>query len=284
MCELYNPIKALPRKLGALLAAICVAITTPAAAQGDLLVAPTRLVIDSRGTGQVILSNIGNEEETYRITAELRRMTTDGDIETIDPANANEIEKAALEMIRFAPRRVILPPGQPQSIRVSARPPADLPDGEYRIHLSFNAVPKVAPVVEQPADGDAQGVSVRLIPIYGIAIPIIVRKGRVEASATIANPRIETDERGRNAFKLDMARSGSSSVFGDILAFQPGQSDPVYRVRGIAVYPEIESRVLDLAISPEQAAALKSGRLRIEYREPLENGGALLASFEGVSG
>ena len=50
-------------------------VSTPAAAQGDLLVAPTRVIMDGRGTANVILSNIGTEEATYRISAELRRMT-----------------------------------------------------------------------------------------------------------------------------------------------------------------------------------------------------------------
>ncbi|RZV49660.1 MAG: molecular chaperone, partial [Sphingomonadaceae bacterium] len=51
-----------------------VAMAQPAqAGVGDLLVAPTRVILDGgRGT-QIILNNIGEEEATYRVTAELRR-------------------------------------------------------------------------------------------------------------------------------------------------------------------------------------------------------------------
>lgn len=285
MLRILYPISKFVRRLCAGLAVAGLAASPPAAAQGDLLVAPTRLILDGRGTGQVILSNIGEKEATYRITAELRRMTPEGSLEEVDPEAANAIEKAALEMVRFAPRRVVLPPGQPQSIRISARPAPELPDGEYRIHLSFNALPDVAPVAEQSGTEEVQGLRIQLIPIYGITIPIIVRKGRVEATAAISNPRIEQRENGQYFFELDMARSGDASVFGEILVFRPGDGDPLYRARGIAIYPEIERRSLALPITPEQAAALKSaGSLRFEYREFEENGGGLLAAMEGAIG
>ena len=71
----------------------------PALAQGDLLIAPTRLVLDGRQGGEVILNNIGGKEATYRITLELRRMTPDGDLEEVAKENANPTEQAALEMV-----------------------------------------------------------------------------------------------------------------------------------------------------------------------------------------
>jgi len=192
------------------------------------------------------------------------------------------VESAALEMVRFAPRRVVLPPGQPQSVRVSARPAPELPDGEYRIHLTFNGIPDVAPVSEE-SQGEAQGLQIRLIPIYAISIPVIVRKGQVEASAAISNPRLESRPDGGSFLKLDMVRDGNGSVFGELRVLRRGQSDPVFYVRGIAVYPEVTARELTLNLTSEQAAEFY-GNLRFEYREFPENGGALLASFEGEIG
>ena len=88
------------------------AVSAPASAQGDLLVAPTRVILDgSRGT-EVILSNIGSEEATYRIGLELRRMLDNGRLEPVERIDANDAEEAALGMIRYAPRRITLPPGQ----------------------------------------------------------------------------------------------------------------------------------------------------------------------------
>ncbi|HEY7807094.1 MAG TPA: molecular chaperone [Croceibacterium sp.] len=258
------------------------ALLTPGAgaAQGNLLIAPTRLVLDGRRGGEVILSNTGNEAETYRITLELRRMNADGDLDPVAEADANATEKAALDIIRYAPRRVTLPPSQPQSIRISVRPGADLPDGEYRVHMAFAALPKVHPVAEAPAGSN--GISINLIPIYGIVMPIIVRKGELTVKAALANPHIVHSPKG-DEFEVDMSRSGTESVYGDLLVYPRGAKDPVFIARGIGVYPEINLRHASFGITPQQEAAMK-GPVRVEYREPNENGAALIASIDTVLG
>ena len=258
---------------------IAMALPSSLAAQGDLLIAPTRLVLDGRRGGEVLLSNVGSEEATYRVTLELRRMTPDGDLEQVEEAQASVTEKAALGMIRYAPRRVILPPGEPQAIRISARPGAELPDGEYRVHMSFSALPKVRPVTPA-ADAPAQGVSVNIIPVYGITMPIIIRKGQLEVVAALANPRLEQTDQG-TVFAFDISRSGEASVYGDILVYRQGEDDPVFMARGIGVYPEIDNRHSAFVVAPEQAAAMR-GPVRVELREPLQYGGALISSVDAV--
>jgi hypothetical protein len=269
------------RRLPSSMLAVAALFTIPAplAAQGDLLIAPTRLVLDGRRGGEVTLSNIGSEEATYRISLELRRMTPEGELEPVEEANANVTEKAALEMIRYAPRRVILPPGEPQAIRITARPGAELPDGEYRVHMAFAAVPKVRPIVT-PEEGQAEDVQIRLVPIFGITMPIIIRKGEIEVTAALANPRVEQTDQGA-AFALDIARSGTGSVYGDLLVYPQGRNEPVFVLRGIGVYPEIEARHSRFNIPADQAAAMH-GPVRIELRESLENGGALITAMDAV--
>ena len=255
-------------------------IATPAHAQGDLLVAPTRVILDgSRGT-EVILSNIGADEATYRIGLELRRMTDNGRLEPVEKVDANDTEEAALGMIRYAPRRISLPPGQPQSVRLSARPGAELPDGEYRVHMSFKAIPRPTEVTQE--DTQAEGVTLRLIPIYGITIPIIVRHGDVEAQVALTQPSIVQGEKGPE-LALSIDRAGESSTYGALSIVKPGLPDPIVLAGGIAVYPEIGSREVRINLTEEQAALLR-GPARIEYRELEEKGGALIAAVDGVIG
>jgi len=255
-------------------------IATPAHAQGDLLVAPTRVILDgARGT-EVILSNIGADEATYRIGLELRRMTDNGRLEPVEKVDANDIEEAALGMIRYAPRRISLPPGQPQSVRLSARPGADLPDGEYRVHMSFKAIPRPTEVTEE--DTQAEGVTLRLIPIYGITIPIIVRHGDVEAQVALTQPSIVQGEKGPE-LAMTIERAGESSTYGALSIVKPGLPEPIVLAGGIAVYPEIGSREVRINLTEEQAALLR-GPARIEYRELEEKGGALIAAVDGVIG
>lgn len=255
-----------------------VASTTPAQAAGDLLVAPTRIVLDGRRGTEVILNNIGSEPATYRISLELRRMTSEGRLVEVIPEQVNEIEQAAKNMIRYAPRRVTLPPNQPQAIRLGIRPPQDLPDGEYRAHLLFRAIPKATAVTDQP--GPQDGFRIALTPIYGVTIPVIVREGNLEATAGISNARLEQDEHGQ-AFAFDLSRKGNRSTYGEIRVMKPGESDPVLLARGIAVYSEIDSRKVALPIPPEIAAKLK-GPISIEYYEPANSGGGLITKTQLV--
>ena len=261
----------------ALCAAALVSATSafPANAQGDLLVAPTRVVINGGGGAEVVLSNIGDKPATYRISLELRRMDETGDFDEVPEANANASERAALDMVRYAPRRVTLLPGQPQAVRISVRPPEGLPDGEYRVHMNFRAVPSADPVEAATADpAQATGVSIKLVPVYGITIPVFVRKGRLEGQATLGAAQLVRSETG--AFiDLDMGRSGTRSVYGEITG-KDARGQVVFSIRGVAIYSEVNRRKARIPLNAGQLALLK-GPIRIEYRELPENGGALLA-------
>lgn len=261
-------------------AALTVPFHAPLQAQGDLLVAPTRVILDGSRGSEIVLSNIGSEEATYRISLELRRMTEDGKLVTVEKVDANGIEEASLGMIRYAPRRITLPPGQPQAVRLAARPGADLSDGEYRVHMSFKAIPRPREVTQNEATGDE--VSFRLIPIYGITIPVIVRHGRLEAQVALTQPSIIQGENGPE-LAMSIERSGESSTYGALHVVKPGLDKPILLAGGIAVYPEIGTRQVRINLTPEEAAQLK-GRARIEYRELPEQGGGLIASIDGMIG
>jgi P pilus assembly chaperone PapD len=251
------------------------ALSQPARAAGDLLVAPTRVVLEGgRGT-EVILNNVGNTPATYRISLELRRMTAEGRLEEVVTGSESEKEKAVLAMVSYAPRRVTLPPNQPQVIRVGARIGTDLPDGEYRAHMLFRAVPDAQPVV----DGPRQGVSIALTPIYGVTIPVIVRKGALKASAAISNVRLARNE-GQTALEFSLARSGDRSVYGRVRVTKAGVAKPVYEARGIAVYAELAARTVSLPLPPEVAATM-TGAVTVQYLEDNDTGG-LIAEAQGV--
>lgn len=251
----------------------------PAQASGDLLVAPTRVVLDgSRGT-EVVLNNIGSAPATYRISLELKRMTPQGGLDEIEEADANAVERAALEMISFSPRRVTLPPNQPQVIRIGVRAPEGLPPGEYRAHMLFRAVPDAVAATERAVDTGG-GVSVSLTPIYGITIPIIVRIGDLSATASIGKAWIEPGE-DQPLFAFDLSRVGNRSVYGDIEVTRPGLSQPLFVARGIAVYPEIGRRKVAIPVPPELATALK-GPVRIRYSEDRELGGGTISEVSTV--
>lgn len=267
------------KAFGLFTAAVLGAAALPALAAGDLLVAPTRLILDgSRGT-EVVLNNIGSAPATYRISLEIKRMTAEGGLDEIAEENVTAAERAALDMIVFSPRRVTLPPNQPQVVRVGVRVPAGLPQGEYRAHMLFRAVPDAAPAVAEAKPASA-GVSIALTPIYGITIPVIVRVGDLGAEASIGEAWVSEGSDGR-AFHFDLSRTGSRSVYGDIEVTRPGAAEPLLVARGIAVYPEVTKRKVSLRVPGEVAAKLR-GTVRIRYSEDREIGGGTIDEAEQV--
>jgi P pilus assembly chaperone PapD len=272
----------LHRSIGLAAAALGLAasgfVAAPAKAGiGDLLVAPTRIVLDGRKSTEIVLNNIGDAPATYRISVELRRMTADGDL--VDVTNPTDRDKSAEDMIVYAPRRVTLAPHQPQSIRIAARAPQGLPDGEYRVHLLFRAIPPAQPVA--PKDGEpVKGLHLQLIPIYGVTIPVIVRLGNLQATAGISNVHLDKTG-GKLAVDLDLSRSGTRSTFGEVRVLKPGVKDPVAIQRAVAVYTEIGMRHVSIPVDPNFKGDI-DGPVTVQYLETYDDGKQKIAETQAV--
>jgi hypothetical protein len=255
-----------------------ISFSTPASAGvGDLLVAPTRIVLDGRKGAEIILNNIGDEPATYRVSVEFRRMNEQGDLADVTELSA--ADKVAQDMIVYAPRKVTLAPREPQSIRIAARAPQGLPDGEYRVHLLFRAIPPATPV-SQPADQQAKGVRFQLTPIYGVTIPVIVRFGNLQATGGIADVRLETKD-GQRAVALDLSRAGKRSTFGEVRVLKAGLKEPIAIQKGVAVYTEINKRRLSIPISPAYKGEV-AGPVTVQYVETFDDGTHVLAETQAV--
>ncbi len=266
-------------KLSLPFAVLASASVAPSAmAAGDLLVAPTRVVLDgARGT-EVILNNVGALPATYRISLELKRMRANGQLDAVAPENATPRETSTLAMISYAPRRVVLAPNQPQAIRIGVRAPADLPDGEYRAHILFRAIPDAGPAA--PATPPRAGLSIALTPVYGVTIPIIIRKGALKSSAAISDAKMAKTVDGP-ALSFTLSRSGERSTYGRIRVTRAGVAKPLFEARGIAVYTELDSRMVILPVSAQVAAQLP-GPAKIDYLEDGDTGGGTIATAQVV--
>jgi P pilus assembly chaperone PapD len=265
-----------PRLVLALVAAPLALVATPLRAGiGDLLVAPTRIILDGRRGTEIILNNIGDDVATYRVSVELRRMTPDGSLEAVTTPTAHE--SAAEAMILYAPRKVTLPPNQPQSIRINARAPEGLADGEYRVHLLFRAIPEPRPAV---AAKPTQGVSFHLTPVYGVTIPVIVRLGTLSATAAIANVA-KASEGGKPVIALDLSRLGERSTYGEVRVMKAGVAEPIATAGGVAVYTEVAKRHIVIPVDA-RFAAQATGAVTVEYVEKTPTGPVTLASTSAV--
>ena len=271
---------ALTKKTAPAVLATALIAGTPSPAQagvGDLLVAPTRIVLDGRKGTEIVLNNIGDAPATYRISVEFRRMTAEGNLKEVAQPTAEE--KAAADMIVYAPRRVTLAPHEPQSIRIAARPPQGLPDGEYRVHLLFRAIPPTTPVTAS-SDDAGKGLRLQLIPVYGVTIPVIVRLGNLQATAGISHVELEKKD-GKPAIALDLSRSGPRSTFGEVAVFKPGVKDPIAIQKAVAVYTELGSRHVTIPVDETYKGEI-AGPVTVQYVETFHDGKEKLAETQAV--
>jgi hypothetical protein len=204
-------------------------------------------------------------------------MMPDGSLEEVD--NPTDADKAARDMLIFAPRRVTLVPREPQSIRVAAHPPKGLPDGEYRVHLLFRAIPPATPVT-QAADAPAKGVSFKLTPVYGVTIPVIVRLGNLSVEAAISDVRLEQRD-GKPMVALELSRSGSRSTFGEVRVLKAGVKDPIALSRAVAVYTELNKREVLIPVDEKFKGPL-AGPVTVEYVETYDDGSKTIAETQAV--
>lgn len=262
------------------LAAMLVFVPNVGRAQGpgDLLVAPTRVVLtDRQRSGELLLMNAGSTTATYRITFTHLRMSETGGMQEITTPAADEL--FCDDIVRFTPRQVTLEPRGSQTVRLQLRLPANLPDGEYRSHLQFKAIPVSTPAQVNPPTTD---VKVHLIATFGVSIPIIVRHGQTSATATMSDLAIIPGASPDKPMILSATinRSGNRSVYGDLVAtFSNGKGRPVAiaTIGGVAIYTPNPKRVVRLELKPPKGTELSSGRITLSYREKPADGGKTIA-------
>ncbi len=187
------------------------------------------------------------------------------------------IASSAMPFLQHTPRRVTLQPRESQVIRIRLRPPGTDEPSEFRTHLTVTAVPPETAglTAEDAAAGRVDDLSLNVIALFSMSIPIIVREGPADARAGIENARRVFAREGapNGAVTLNLVRLGYSSIFGDIIV-RDG-TEIVGRVRGVAVYPEIESRAIALPL----VRPIESGRtLRVEYVDDDVRPGTVLAT------
>lgn len=247
-------------------------------AMADLMLHPTRLVFEkNQRAAQVELINNGTQSATYRISVVNRRMAENGDFSPVTEPGPGE--QFADAMLVFSPRQVTLAPGTTQTVRVMVRRPAGLAAGEYRSHLLFEKQPEPNAATSVEAQGQ-QGIGIVLNLLVGASIPVIVREGETSATVALSHLALQRGADGRPALSVQMERSGTRSVYGDLIAtFTPvgGAAVEVARAGGISVYTPNPMRRVVLPVTSQSGAALAHGTLHVAYRERLEAGGKLLA-------
>jgi hypothetical protein len=267
-------------------AVLLMMIGFPGAAPADtgLLVAPTRITLEpGQRSGHVYVTNNGNETVTIRISLVNKRMTPDGRLVSAD--NAVGGERFADTFLQYAPRRTTLAPGEGQTVRAMVRRDGNLAPGEYRSHLKFTVEPPSGTgreSGERNGDKGEDDITIRLTPIYGVTLPVIVRRGDLSASVDITDVSVDSASTSdAPLLRLKLQRGGNRSVYGDLRVThrdRSGEERVVGLTRGVAVYTPLSERSVGIRLNRLGESRLRAGSLRVEYVE--NNGDSVFSTAE----
>lgn len=250
---------------GLILIVVFALTSNPSWARVDVV--PKRLIFEpGQRAAMVTLINRSNESYTYRMGWEDLVYSAQGAKRVDD--GAERVTPKASDFIRFAPRQVVLRPGESQSIRVLLRRPADLAAGEYRSHFRFQ---RQGQIITQKASGP-DGVAINIRVAMGISIPIIVRQGGGEPDVAIVEALIqEKDSFHPPRLQLTLKRNGDYSSYANIELWEDSSGEPRLLAQGYErpLLTDMKEYAFTLPLS--EAPKGKDLRLKVSYT--LRNGG-----------
>ncbi len=182
-----------------------------AAAQG-VVVAPHAVYLDHRTrSASITLYNPGSEAAEVTISSMFGYPVTDslGHFMLRTPDSVDASMPSATAWIEAFPRRMTIPPLQRQTVRLLARPPQGMPDGEYWSRVMISAQGGAVPV----SGVDSAGIAIGLTLEVRTIIPLIYRKGALQTGITISNLRVS--KAGDSlVVRARLERQGSSAYIG----------------------------------------------------------------------
>lgn len=238
------------------------------AAQG-VMVAPHAVFIDhTQRSGSVLLYNPGTQPVEVSISTIFGYPTTDssGAIK-LDTLMADS-STSALAWIQAFPRRLTVGPRERQTIRLLARPPVGLADGEYWLRLVIAAQAGRVPIT---GVADTTAIQIGLTLEVRTIIGVNYRKGPVSTGVTLSNLRAEVvgdslitrariERRGNAAF-IGTIRETLVDSAGAVHAQMSGDSVvPAYQ-SPVGVYFTMQPRIASVVAKP----GLPRGRYWLRY-------------------
>lgn len=203
------------------------------AAGGAIQLSSVRLTVEPRQrTAGVTLSNQTAEPQRYRVSVIDMMMDETGRIVKKDDKQVPHAHSAR-DWVIATPASISLDPGKSQKIRLLVRRPPGLTDGEYRVHLRVAQQPPADAAGGLRDDSSARGgLQFSITTVHATVLPVFVRHGQTQSSATIGGAHLLGDE-GR--MSLDLRRTGNASFRGFLRA-TAGDAEPVHVP--FVIYPE----------------------------------------------
>lgn len=251
-------------------------------AQGNLLVDPHRIIFEGqKKIMNISLINNGKDSTNYSISFLQYRMTDDGEYEEITTPDPNQ--NFADKYIHFFPHSVILGPYETQVVKLELLKSEELQSGEYRSHLYFRALPTQKVLGEEETKKATSDIIIKIVPIFGISIPILIRVGESTTVLNITELKVEKSDNFTNRLLLTIHRTGNMSVVFDISVkyiAQNGKETQIGLKEGTVVYTPNSIRKYKIFLDNKTNVDLSKGKLRIACTTKKGNSIVTLADEE----
>lgn len=213
-------------------------------ATAGVLVAPTVVFIsDNNRTGRLEVQNTSNEprEISVRLAFGLPESDSLGNVYVqLQDSNITH-PRSAVDWVKAFPRKIVVPPNGTQVIRLVARPPQDLRDGEYWARIVVTSREGAGSL---PSPGDDDQIATRLNMVMQTAIMLKYRNGECVTHMELTDRSARLTERGAEVM-LGMRNTGNASYMGVlrcVLVDADGRT-AAEKEFNIAVYDDLLRRV-----------------------------------------
>lgn len=239
-------------------------------AQGNLMVFPKRIMFEgSTKTSELTLANTGSDTARYNISFVQYRMNVDGSFTEIKIPD--EGQNFADKFLRYYPRSVVLGPKESQVVKIQLTKINLLTPGEYRSHIYFRAIPNTKPLGDEEQKKDTTTLSIKLVPIFGITVPVIIRVGESDAKVSLSDLKLSIQNDTIPVMQVMMNRNGNMSVYGELKVTHKspnGKTTVVGKASGIAIYTPNPARQFQLPLERKSSVDYHSGTIHVEYTSP----------------
>ncbi len=236
-------------------------------AQGDLLIYPKRILFEgSKRSQEINLANSGKDTARFILSVVQIRMKEDGAFEQI--AEPDPGQNFADKYFRIFPRSVVLAPNEAQTVKIQLSNTGELQPGEYRSHLYIRAEAEKRPLGERESLNDSNTISVKLVAVFGISIPVIIRSGENNAAVSLSDASFRQAKDTLPTVKFTFNRTGNMSVYGDVAVdyISPeGKTIRVGSAKGLAVYTPTLKRNFNLELIQAPGVDFHKGTLHLTY-------------------
>ncbi len=248
----------------------CVSLEAHARMATGVSISPVRQEIkDGQRYATVSLLNRATTTPVaYSISLVTLRMQENGKL--YEPKAMTKREQIAKSMVKFSPKRASIPANGKQVVRLLARRPAELPEGEYMVYMRVTPSVQIEKNTTTPTK-PMDHVSTSITTVVGMSSPVIIYQGNPTSTSKLAGATLGVDEFGAPAIKVFIDRSGNRSSYPGVKIYSTagGQKKLIAKRPRIPIFLPLKRRTQDIVF--EKGVSFTGGPILIEmwdYEDP----------------